>query len=94
MELQKAKARASWSAEEVAVAPVYRELFQQYPKTDFVGYDTSQSDATVLAILKNGKIVHELSSGRHRLRSSSTKHRFMLNQEDRRETVENSAPVT
>ena len=63
MELQKAKARASWSAEEVAVAPVYRELFQRYPKTVFVGYDTFQTDATVLAIIKNGKIVHELAQG-------------------------------
>ena len=26
MEMQKTKARASWSAEEAAVAPVYREL--------------------------------------------------------------------
>ena len=63
MEIQKTKARASWSAEEVAVASVYRELFQQYPKTVFVGYDAFVSDATVLAIIKNGKIVHELSPG-------------------------------
>ena len=55
MEIQKTKARASWSAEEVAVAPVYKELFQQYPKTVFVGYDNIEAEATVLAIIRNGK---------------------------------------
>jgi alanyl-tRNA synthetase len=63
MEMQKAKARSSWSAEEVAVAPVYKELFQQYPKTVFVGYDNTETDATVLAIIKNGRTVHELNQG-------------------------------
>ena len=63
MEIQKTKARASWSAEEVAVASVYRELFQQYPKTVFVGYDAFEVEATVLAIIRNGKIVHELTQG-------------------------------
>lgn len=63
MEMQKAKARASWSAEEVAVSPVYRELFQQHPKTVFVGYDTLETEATVLAIIKDGKIALELPQG-------------------------------
>ena len=63
MEIQKTKARASWSSEEVAVASVYRELFQQYPKTVFVGYDAFVSDSTVLAIIQNGKIIHGLNQG-------------------------------
>lgn len=63
MDLQKEKARASWSAEEVATAPVYRELFRQYPPTLFIGYETEQTDATVLALLKDGKTVHELVAG-------------------------------
>ncbi len=63
MEIQKTKARASWSAEEVAVASVYRELFQQFPKTVFVGYDAFEAEATVLAIIKNGKVVQELAQG-------------------------------
>ncbi len=63
MDMQKAKARASWSVEEVAVAPVYRELFQQHPKTVFVGYDTLETEATVLAIIKDGKIAPELPQG-------------------------------
>ena len=63
MEMQKAKARSSWSAEEVAVAPVYKELFQQYPKTVFVGYDDTEAEATVLAIIRDSKTVRELNRG-------------------------------
>lgn len=63
MEMQKAKARSSWSAEEVAVAPVYKELFQQYPKSVFVGYDNTEAEATVLAIIRNSKTVRELNQG-------------------------------
>jgi alanyl-tRNA synthetase len=63
MEMQKAKARSSWSAEEVAVAPVYKELFQQYPKTVFVGYDNLDAEATVLAIIRNSMTVQELNQG-------------------------------
>jgi alanyl-tRNA synthetase len=63
MEAQKTKARSSWSAEEVAVAPVYKELFQQYPKTVFVGYDNIEADATVLALVSHGKTVKELNQG-------------------------------
>lgn len=63
MEMQKAKARSSWSAEEVAIAPVYKELFRQYPKTVFVGYDNTETEATVLAIIRNSKTVPELDQG-------------------------------
>jgi alanyl-tRNA synthetase len=63
MELQKAKARSSWSAEEVAVAPVYKNLFQQFQKTVFVGYDTFETEARVLALIRDGKIVQELPEG-------------------------------
>ena len=63
MQIQKAKARSSWSAEEVAVAPVYKDLFQMYPKTEFTGYDTLESESTVLALLKDGQIVDELPEG-------------------------------
>ncbi|PKL52427.1 MAG: alanine--tRNA ligase [Nitrospira bacterium HGW-Nitrospira-1] len=63
MQLQKTKARASWSVEEVAVAPVYRELFQQYSKTVFVGYYTLEAEATALAIIKDGEIALELPQG-------------------------------
>ena len=63
MELQKAKARSSWSAEDVSVAPVYRELLQKHPKTTFVGYETFEAEASVLAIIRNGESVMELAEG-------------------------------
>ncbi|MDH4231232.1 MAG: alanine--tRNA ligase, partial [Nitrospirota bacterium] len=63
MEMQKAKARSSWSAEEFAVAPVYKDLLQQFQKTVFVGYDTFETEATVLALVRDGKIIQELPEG-------------------------------
>ncbi|MDA8084972.1 MAG: alanine--tRNA ligase [Nitrospiraceae bacterium] len=54
MEAQKTKARASWSAEEAAVAPVYKELMQKFSPTAFTGYETMKSGAKVLAIVRKG----------------------------------------
>jgi alanyl-tRNA synthetase len=63
MEMQKTKARSSWSAEEAAVAPVYRDLWQQYKKTEFTGYETMESEATVLTVIVKGKPSQEIVEG-------------------------------
>ncbi len=63
MEIQKTKARASWTGEEAAVATVYRDLSDKYKETEFLGYETLESDATVLAIIINGKIVDRIAAG-------------------------------
>ncbi len=63
MEMQKTKARASWSAEEAAVAPAYRDLWQQYKKTEFTGYETMESEATVLTVIVKGKQAQEIAEG-------------------------------
>lgn len=63
MEIQKTKARASWTGEEAAVATVYRDLSDKYKETEFLGYETLESDATVLAIIINGKIVDRIEAG-------------------------------
>ncbi len=63
MEKQKVRARASWTAEEAASAPVYRELFEKYRKTEFCGYETAESDATVLALISDSALVDELVAG-------------------------------
>ncbi|MEC4675859.1 MAG: alanine--tRNA ligase [Nitrospirota bacterium] len=63
MEIQKTKARASWTGEEAAVATVYRELSDKYKETEFLGYETLESDATVLAIIINGKTVDRIEAG-------------------------------
>ncbi|MFI5295118.1 MAG: alanine--tRNA ligase [Thermodesulfovibrionales bacterium] len=63
MEKQKTKARASWSVEEAASAPVYRDLVGKYKRTEFCGYDTTESDATVAALISNNGLVNELEAG-------------------------------
>ncbi len=63
MESQKAKARASWSADEAGAAPVYRDLFSQGLRSAFVGYETTETDAAVLGLVLHGKIVEEIGPG-------------------------------
>ncbi len=64
MEQQKTKARASWVGEEAsASASIYKELFRKHNTTEFVGYDSFGADAKVLAIISNGNLVDELSTG-------------------------------
>jgi alanyl-tRNA synthetase len=64
MEQQKTKARASWvGAEASASASLYKELLRNYKATEFVGYDSFDAEAEVLAIVSSGKAVDELSAG-------------------------------
>jgi alanyl-tRNA synthetase len=63
MELQKTKARASWSVEDAGVSPVYRDLWQQHKKTEFEGYETMESDSTVLGIIADGNPADEIGEG-------------------------------
>jgi len=63
MEAQKTKARASWSPEGAAVAPVYRDLVQKFTPTSFVGYGEIRAAAAVLAIISKGKTVDSLHPG-------------------------------
>ena len=63
MELQRERARASWIGEEKAIASIYKELLSEIGETIFVGYETLESESTVKAILKNGKIVTEAVKG-------------------------------
>lgn len=60
MEIQRERARASWVGEEEAVASIYRELVSEVGKTEFVGYETLESDSVIKAILKDGKIIKEV----------------------------------
>jgi alanyl-tRNA synthetase len=63
MDAQRERARASWVGEEEAVAPIYRELLSEIGKTVFVGYETTETDSVVRAIVKDGKVVEEVSEG-------------------------------
>jgi alanyl-tRNA synthetase len=63
MEIQKTKARSSWTGESAAVASVYKELSHQHKQTDFIGYETMESDSTVRAIIMNGEPVDKIEAG-------------------------------
>ncbi|UCH81584.1 MAG: alanine--tRNA ligase [Nitrospiraceae bacterium] len=64
MEEQKNRARASWVGEE-EISGVYREVFKKSGATEFVGYENMNSDAHVIALIKDGKLVDEASEGEH-----------------------------
>jgi alanyl-tRNA synthetase len=63
MELQKARARASWKgAAKQTANPAYKQL----PKSEFEGYRQTRSDnCEVLAIIKGGQGTQELKPGDH-----------------------------
>ncbi len=64
MEQQKTKARASWVGEETsAAASVYKELLQKHKATEFVGYEAFDAEGKVLALIRDGRTVDELTTG-------------------------------
>jgi alanyl-tRNA synthetase len=63
MEVQRERARASWVGEDEAVSAVYREVLSEVGKTEFIGYETTESDSVVRSIIKGGRVVDELSEG-------------------------------
>jgi alanyl-tRNA synthetase len=64
MEEQKNRARASWVGEE-EISGVYREIFKKSGATEFVGYENMNSDAHVIALIRDGKLADEASEGEH-----------------------------
>jgi len=63
MDAQRERARASWVGQEEAVAPIYRELESEIGGTEFVGYETLESDAVVKAVVRGGRVVEEVAEG-------------------------------
>ncbi len=63
MEIQRERARASWVGEEEAIASIYRELEAETGKTNFVGYETLESESIVKAILQDKKVIKEARGG-------------------------------
>ena len=64
MQEQKVKASASWKGSgEKEVAPFYKEFAQNSPPTEFDGYKSTEGEATVLAILKDGTKVDSAQKG-------------------------------
>ena len=63
MDIQKERARASWVGEEAAVAAIYRELLSEIGATEFIGYDSLESDSVIRAITRDGKVIKEAPEG-------------------------------
>ena len=59
MEVQRERARASWIGEEEAVASIYRELISEIGETEFIGYESLESESIVKGILRDIKPVKE-----------------------------------
>ena len=64
MEAQKAKAKAAQAAfGEERVKDVYRSALEKAGQTAFVGYENTEADAKVLAVIKGGKLVESAVEG-------------------------------
>ena len=63
MERQKTRARASWVGAEADVPAVYGEIKKELDHTEFLGYETMQSDAKVAALIKENKAAEEACEG-------------------------------
>ena len=64
MEVQKAKAKAAQAGfGEERVKEVYRAALEKTGQTVFVGYDKTEADAKVLAVIKGGKLVDVAQEG-------------------------------
>jgi alanyl-tRNA synthetase len=64
MAQQRAQARSAWTGSgQEAIAPIYRKLHEELGETRFLGYDTTESAATIAALVKGGERVHELAAG-------------------------------
>ncbi len=61
LENQRQRARASRETEDMRADLVYSEVLEQTGPTHFTGYEELSSEATIMAILKDGKLVDSLS---------------------------------
>jgi alanyl-tRNA synthetase len=63
MEAQRERARASWVGEEEGVAPIYHEVLSEAGNTGFVGYETTESESVIKAVIQDGRVVEEAGEG-------------------------------
>ena len=73
METQKAEARKNWTGSgDAGTEKVWFELQEKLGSTEFLGYNTLNSDAQITALVQNGAIVESISSGEFSLLSNQT----------------------
>jgi len=66
MKGQREKARGAWAGSgQQEITPVYRQLFESSGDTDFIGYDSLETESKVIALLRDGLKVDSLSEGEH-----------------------------
>jgi alanyl-tRNA synthetase len=66
MERQRAEARKSWAGSgEAATDALWFELKEELGATEFLGYETEQASAEIVALIKDGVRVKELTTGEH-----------------------------
>ncbi|HPC15272.1 MAG TPA: alanine--tRNA ligase [Candidatus Hydrogenedentes bacterium] len=64
MAKQREQARTAWAGSgEEALAPIYRVVADEEGPTEFVGYETLQCPARIVAIIQNGKRIESLEEG-------------------------------
>jgi alanyl-tRNA synthetase len=62
MDLQKIRARASWTGTEEEIAGVYKDVAKKTGSVTFLGYETLEAECTVKALIKNKaskEVAHE-----------------------------------
>ncbi|MGB9878048.1 MAG: alanine--tRNA ligase [bacterium] len=60
--MEKQRERARLSLEEEKLPPIYSFLTQAFSQTEFIGYETLEGEAEVLALLKEGEKVERLTN--------------------------------
>jgi len=66
MDRQRAEARKSWAGSgEAATDALWFELKEELGATEFLGYETEQTSAEIVALVKDGARVDELKQGEH-----------------------------
>ena len=61
---QRAKARAAWvGSGETRDAEIWFDLAEQHGATEFLGYDTEESEGQILALVRDGKPVEQAGEG-------------------------------
>ena len=61
---QRDKARSAWKGSgEQTLSPIYRTLKEKLDNTEFLGYEQTEADAMILAIIKDGESIKLLSEG-------------------------------
>ncbi|MEL6288186.1 MAG: alanine--tRNA ligase [Pseudomonadota bacterium] len=64
MERQKAEARAAWKGSgDAATEEIWFDLREAHGATEFLGYETEQAEAEIVALVRDGKHVKSLKQG-------------------------------